>query len=211
MARKNTKNSSLRLNETNNESVTYCDWIPTYSLDSSEHLHSTMPPEKLVEVQMLFRSDVVAVIPDPPVEADWFRENWVCFYYYPFGIGMTFPFSKLVMDVLKSLNVTPGQLMPFAWRTLACLDAIEEKHNLQIDVDVIKCCYTLKKFHGCRYGFVNKKKDDPLILNNDTVNDRGWKHDFFFTERDSLGLKTVRIPDQWNTDGNDSVFYICYR
>lgn len=63
--------------------------------------------------------------------------------------------------------------MPFAWRTLACLDAIESKHGLKIDMDVVKHSYSLKKFSGCRFGFVNKKWDDPLILNNETVNDRG--------------------------------------
>lgn len=59
---------------------------------------------------------------------------------------MTFPFSKLVTDVLNLLNLSLGQLMPLAWRIFACLDAIEAKHGLKIDVDVVKHSYNLKKF-----------------------------------------------------------------
>lgn len=64
--------------------------------------------------------------------------------------------------------------MPFAWRTLACFDALEEKHKMNTDADVVKYSYTIKKFSNCRINFVNKNKDNPLILNNETVNDRGW-------------------------------------
>lgn len=85
---------------------------------------------------------------------------------------MTFPYSDLVKEVLLALHVAPGQLMPFAWRILACLDAIEAKHHFKIDAEVVKCCYFLKKFSGCRFEFVNRKKDESLILNNDVVNDR---------------------------------------
>lgn len=77
--------------------------------------------------------------------------------------------------------------MPFAWRTFVCLDTIEAKHQLNIDVEVVKYSYSMKKFSGCIFGFVNKRKDESLIPNNETVNDRKWKTKFFFVEKRSLG------------------------
>lgn len=41
----------------------------------------------------------------PPFRADSYKKGWVCFYYYPFDIGLTFPFSQLIADVLKTMNV----------------------------------------------------------------------------------------------------------
>lgn len=53
-------------------------------LDSRDNNFSTMKKEKLEEAKLLFHGDVVIVIPRPIEYADWYRENWVCFYYYPF-------------------------------------------------------------------------------------------------------------------------------
>lgn len=114
---------------------------------------------------------------------------------------MTLPLSRLVVDVLAGLKISPGQLMPFTWRTLACLDAIEAKHNLGIDVEVVKHSYILKNFSGCRIEFVNKRKDEPLILNNDTVNERGWKKDYFFVDKFLLGDEANYLLDHWNAGG----------
>ena len=146
----------------------------------------------------------------PLLEADWFKQGWVCFYYYPFDIGMAFPFSDLVCEVLRAMKVSPGQLMSSAWRTLACLDAVESKHNLGIDVAVVKHCFTLKKFNNCRFGFVNKRKDEPLILNNDTINDRGWKNEFFFAEIASLGEDVDYALDRWTLEWYISCNLYCY-
>lgn len=40
---------------------------------------------------------------------------------------------------------------------------------------MIKYFYSIKKFSNCRYSFVNKNKDEHLILNNDIINERGLK------------------------------------
>lgn len=176
-------------------------WSATNLLDSRDNGHSTMKEKTLAEARLLFNGNPILVLPSSGELADWHRAGWICFYYYPFSIGMTFPFSKLVLEVLDALHVSPGQLMPFAWRTLACLDAIEEKHQLGIDANVIKFNYTIKKFGNCRFSFVNKNKDELLILNNETVNDRGWKVEFFFAEVASLGVEAQRLLEKWNVTG----------
>lgn len=63
------------------------------------------------------------------------------------------------------------------------MDAIEEKHQFNINVEVVKHSYSLKKFDGCIIWFVNKNIEDPLILNNDTVNDRNWKKFYFLLKK----------------------------
>ncbi|KAL8109143.1 hypothetical protein AgCh_025288 [Apium graveolens] len=184
------------------------DWVATGLLDFKDNLQNFMKPEKFEEAKMRFQSNVVAVIPDPSVLADFYKTRWVYFYYYPFNVGLTFPFSKFVSAVLKTLNVSPGQLMPFAWRTLACLDAIDTRHHLGVNVKVVKHCYCLKKFSGRRIGFSNKNTNDPLILNNDTFNDRNRKKDYLFVESKSFGDDVDYLLDRWNNSGITSTSFL---
>lgn len=120
-----------------------------------------MKTEKLEEVKLLVRSNVATVVPDSTVNVASYKRDWVCFYYYPFNIGLIFPFSKLIVDVLKALKVSSGQLIPFASRAMACLDALEEKHQVKINVEVVKHSYSLKKFSDCSIGFVNRTQTTP--------------------------------------------------
>ena len=115
---------------------------------------------------------------------------------------MTFPFSSLVTDFLRILDVSPSQLLPTAWRILACLDSIKAKYQLGIDVSVVSYSYQAKKFSGGLYGLVGHKKRDPLILNLELVHDRGWKNEFFFVKKVSLGNHGNYLRDRWNAGGN---------
>lgn len=175
-------------------------WIATNLLGARDNNTSMMKEEKFEEAKLLFWQTIHAVLPNPSDRADSYCKNWVYFYYYPFDIGMTFPFYDLVKDVLLTLHVAPGQLMPFSWKMLACLDVIESKHHLKIDAEVVKCCYFLKKFSGCRFGFVNRKKDEPLILKNDVVNDGKWKLDYFFFNKASIEKDGSYQLDRWNPE-----------
>lgn len=197
----NTKNSGSRNTDSFEAPVETMDWIATNLLNSRDSHHTDMKVEKLEEVKLLFRSHVDVVVPDPFVRANSYRKNWVCFYYYPYDIGLTFPFFPFIADVLKTLNISPGQHMPFAWRTLVFLDSIEEKHQFNINVEVVKHSYSLKKFSGCRIEFVNKNTEDPLILNNETVNDTNWKKFYFFVDNNSLGDNMDHLLDRWNNAG----------
>lgn len=118
-----------------------------------------------------------------------------------FRSGFTLSYPKLAKDVLNNLRIVQGQLMPFAWRAIACLEAIEAKHHLKIDVDVVKASYVLKKYSGCRYTFTNMDKDNPLILNLDRVNDRGREHNFLFTEKSFLHAGCEDLMEYWSAKG----------
>lgn len=179
-------------------------WTATCVLDPYDNISCTIKKERFEEARLLISSNANAVIPKPFEGADWFREGWVCLYYYPFDIKMPFPFSKLVKEVLIDMQISPGQLMPLAWRILACLEAMEAKHQLGINVNVIKCCYGIKKFYKCRFGFTNKRKDGALILNTDAVNDRLWKFDFLFAEKSTMGDDASYLLERWNPKGTMS-------
>lgn len=135
------KSRKIQLPESNtvmDESSGNNSWVATNLLDARDNGRLSIKEKALGEAKLLFNGNPQLELPPSGELADWHRSGWVRFYYYPFSIGMTFPFSKLVFDVLDTLHVSPGQLMPFAWRTLACLDSIEAKHHLGIDINVIK-------------------------------------------------------------------------
>lgn len=71
-----------------------------------------------------------------------------------------------------------------------------------IDVDVVKYSYDIKKFSSCRFRFVNKNKDDPLFVNNETIDDRGWKGEYFFAEKSTQEDDVEHLLEKWNTEGN---------
>lgn len=114
MAKKSAKGSTSRNTDTSENPGSQPDWIATNLLDPRDSNCSTMKIEKLEEVKLLFHSNVVVVVPHSTILANWHKKDWVCFYYYPFDIGLTFLFSKLITEVLSVVNVSPGQLMPFA-------------------------------------------------------------------------------------------------
>ncbi|KAL8091346.1 hypothetical protein AgCh_033814 [Apium graveolens] len=82
----------------------------------------------------------------------------------------------------------------------------------QDPIGVVKHSYSLKKFSNFRFGFTNKDTEDPLILNNETVNDINWKKDYVFAEKKMLGEDADYLLEYWNNtdcdfefDDNDTV------
>ena len=185
-------------------------WVATDFLDIHDNKSNKMKAERLEEIKLLFNPTIDAVIPRPFELVDWFREGWVCFYSYPFDIGLVLLFSKLVKDVLICMQVSPAQLMPFAWRDLAYLEAIEAKHHLGIDVNVVKYCYSLKNFYKSRFGFSNRLKDESLILNIDSINDRQWKHSYFFADKSSMEDEASYLLERWSSKGT-FLYFVCLK
>lgn len=48
---------------------------------------------------------------------------------------------------------------------------------------------------------MTRNKDELLVLNNETVNDRGWKYEFFFANKKSLGPAADKLLERWNVEG----------
>ncbi|XP_074354581.1 uncharacterized protein LOC141693384 [Apium graveolens] len=198
MPKKKPKQASLKTMANSSEKS---EWAPTNILDPRDNGKQNWKDDRIAEAMTLFKDKFNLVLPSSDELADWYRDGWIYFYFYPFSIGLMLPYSDLIKGVITALHVSPGQLMPSNWRTLACLDAIETKHKLGINVDVVKYSYSLKKFSNCRFSLVNKDKNNPLILNNETVNDRGWKGEYFYAEKSTLGDDVDNLLEKWNVDG----------
>lgn len=81
-------------------------WVATSLFE--DDLASGIKPKTLEETKMLMGNNTLAVTPHSDQRADWYRPGWICFYYYPFKVGFTLPFSKLAKDVLDHLRSAPG-------------------------------------------------------------------------------------------------------
>lgn len=203
------KPTSFHNTESFDQKETKVTWIATSLLE--DNLASGMKPKMLEEAKILMGNNTVAVIPYPDQRVDWYRPGWISFYYYPSEVGFTLPFLKLAKDVLNHLRIALGQLMHFAWRAIACVEAIEAKHKLKINVHTVRARYVLKKYSGCCYTFTNMDKDNPLVLNLDRVNDRGWKHNYLFTEKSALHASCEDLVEYWSAVGmflNSSIFIV---
>ena len=196
MAKKVTQTSTSRHAEADPSFNGPSLWIATDLIEAKDIKASTMKNDRLEVAKRFFAGGVEAILPSSKERVDWFKKGWVCLYFYPFDIGMPFPFSKLVQELFVDIQISPGQLMPYAWRVLAFLDAIEAKHKLGIDIDVVKYCYSLKKFNGCRFEFTTKR---TLILNLEGVNDRLWSKDYFFVDKSSLGDVGSYLLERWDS------------
>lgn len=206
MAKKGTQSGTSRSVVVKTSGGVKSLWSPTGLLDIKDSKETLMTAAKLDDTMRFLPAGTQAVLPSVDERADWYRENWVCLYFYPFDIGLHFPFPKLVRDLVSDMRISPGQLMPFAWRVLTALDAIETKHKFGIDIEVVKCCYGFKKFWGCRFGFTTKR---ALILNVEGVHDRNWKDDYFFTNKTTMGDEVDFMLDLWNAKGRFDKLVFC--
>ena len=137
MAKKNSQSPSAQ-NPSSKNSPSKSLWIATGLIEAKDNNVSSIKKSTLKKMKSQLGQEAVVVVPSSDERADWYKQGWVCFYYYSFDIGIPFPYSNLIQDVLVAMRVSPGQLMPFAWMTLACLEAIENKHHFGINADVVK-------------------------------------------------------------------------
>ncbi|MFS8017103.1 hypothetical protein Hanom_Chr15g01376371 [Helianthus anomalus] len=61
---------------------------------------------------------------DPHSKANLVFDLWMCFLFYPFSIGFTFPFSPFVNEFFKATKICYSQVMPMLWRILYVLDKL---------------------------------------------------------------------------------------
>lgn len=67
----------------------------TNLLDTRDSHQSDMKTEKLEEIRLLFPYFADVMVPDSTDRADFYKKNWVSFYYYPFDIVSLFPFLPI--------------------------------------------------------------------------------------------------------------------
>ena len=96
---------------------------------------------------------------------DWVVPDWVALYEIVFRDGMRLSIPKLVRDVLDHYEITPGQLMPNAWRILMSLECLSMWHVVICEIDEVLYSYYLKEHdtNKGQYHLIVRKDHVPLI------------------------------------------------
>ena len=140
---------------------------------------------------------------DPKVKADFSSETWVCFFYYPFSIGLSYPFSPLIQEFFDVTGFSYSQVMPMVWRVLTTIDRLNGTHGLSIGVPEIAATYNLRTHGSFRY-CLQSKSSRFYMVPKVSISDPDWKKHFFFVRRDSIPDGT-NLPVNWVHKGRKSV------
>ena len=174
------------------------------SLADGDAVASTMVQSEVEEIldDGNFPEGHVYRIQEEDERADAQDADWLTFFEYPFKIGHKFPFSSLVQDTLSFWNLSPSQIMSSGWRLLRSLDRIIDRFpEIGFSFEVFEYNYYPFRSRSNLYSFRVRTGRKPLVSRLD-VNDRGWKHRFFFVGVESLGFGTdcSFLKTEWSSD-----------
>ena len=135
---------------------------------------------------------------DREVRSDASSDEWVCFFAYPFSLGLRYPFPPFISRFFELTGLSYAQTMPMVWRVLMVLDQIKSRHCPDLCIEDLPIAYRLRSHGNSRFLLFSTSKN-PLILKA-TKNEDQWQRKFFFVKRDSIdgGLD---LPVSWLTKG----------
>ncbi|XP_074278577.1 uncharacterized protein LOC141602170 [Silene latifolia] len=192
-------------------------WILVFtafqSLDSSfpeENLLKTNYDKILREKKIIPESTEVWIPESCPVRANWVSPGWFCIFEWAFKAGCKLPFTPLMIDTIRAMEVSPFQIMPMVWKLVHSIENLCAKHNLVITINDIKAVYHMKNHVDGRFNLRIKSKMSPLITNLDSGDDKNWAKTFLFVRTETLGsgFDYLRYPPlesapDWSCDPLD--------
>ncbi|KAJ0715061.1 hypothetical protein HanPI659440_Chr13g0496771 [Helianthus annuus] len=140
---------------------------------------------------------------DREVRSDFCSDEWVCFFAYPFSIGLQYPFSPFISRFFELTGLSFAQTMPMVWRVLVTLEQIKARHMPDLCIEDLPMAYRLRSHGSSRFLLFSISKD-PLILKA-TKNEDKWTRKFFFVKRDSID-RGFDLPKRWLTCGRTKAF-----
>ena len=115
--------------------------------------------------------DVVIRVPDPEDKVSDFGMDEVPVYEGYFASGFRDQVPSLVAKISETLEISPGQLNPPAWRTLIALQNLGDLNGLVIGVAEVLHSYVVSPLSGAewRYHLLPRGKEPPVkeILKKD--------------------------------------------
>ncbi|KAJ0922584.1 hypothetical protein HanPSC8_Chr05g0205601 [Helianthus annuus] len=135
---------------------------------------------------------------DREVRLDFCSDEWVCFFAYPFSIGLQYPFSPFISRFFELTGLSFAQTMPMVWRVLATLERIKARHMPDLCIEDLPMAYRLRSHGSSRFLLFSISKD-PLILKA-TKNEDKWRRKFFFVKKDSID-RGFDLPKRWLISG----------
>ena len=171
---------------------------------SNDEVPSNVNFDELPEIVALadFPPSCEVVIPTAGQLPESCPGDCVVFFEYPFTIGFKFPFSPLVRDFLSLVGVAPGQMLPSFWRICWVIGEKTESWEEEFTTADLLSCYDIKRLPGGRMTL--RSKPGQKLVNDEGVNDRGWKTRFFYVKKDSLGEVENWLISGWNWKGTEN-------
>ncbi|GFY84217.1 hypothetical protein Acr_03g0009910 [Actinidia rufa] len=135
-----------------------------------------------------FPSGVQIRLPDEGETITSTRPGEVAFYEAAFPSGLRFSLHNTIRLILQFYNICPAQLVPNAWRSIACSMALWRVYKYSISLSEFRNLFSLncnpKPDQGWLYFKARNKK---VLLGGYPSNVKGWKSKFFFCLRRRMG------------------------
>ncbi|GFY87393.1 hypothetical protein Acr_05g0010320 [Actinidia rufa] len=133
------------------------------------------------------------------------RSGEVAFYEAAFPAGLRFPLHPTIRLIFQFYNICPAQLVPNAWRSIACSMALWRVYKYTISLFKFRNLFSLncnpKPDQGWLYF---KAKNKKVLLGGYPSNVKGWKSMFFFVSGDEWEIPegtsregAPRVPRTW--------------
>lgn len=178
---------------------------PTFLLQGGVYSNpkSSITLDKLVKIRKKYNIPIHIRLhaPSEEVRADWDIPGMVCLYELPFASGFRFPLPRLVTDICHLYCISPGQLMPNAWRVLMALEVLSELRGIDFSLDEVLYAFYLKEGNkdDCRFQLNARLKRCPPLLQQLKDCSKTWKQRFFFVPFNLLGLPSdSHVSRKWS-------------
>ncbi|MFS7955692.1 hypothetical protein Hanom_Chr07g00645621 [Helianthus anomalus] len=145
-----------------------------------------------------FPAGVVICPFDRVVRSDAASNEWVCFFTYPFSLGLWYPFPPFISRFFELTGLTYAQTILMVWRVLMVLNQIKSHHCPDLCIEDLPIAYRLRSHGNSRFLLFSTSKN-PLILKA-TKNEDQWQRKYFFIKRESTN-KDFDLPIKWLTSG----------
>ncbi|GFZ17187.1 hypothetical protein Acr_26g0004570 [Actinidia rufa] len=144
-----------------------------------------------------FPSGVQIRLPDEGETITSTRPGEVAFYEAAFPAGLRFPVHNTIRLILQFYNICPAQLVPNAWRSIACSMALWRVYRYSISLSEFRNLFSLNSNPKPDQGWLYfKARNKKVLLGGYPSNVKGWKSKFFFVSGDEW-----EIPEEKSRKG----------
>ena len=154
---------------------------------SVEEKHNIMTLEELNALRdtYSFPPGVRVRLPDEGETITSARPGEVAFYEAAFPASLRFPLHSIIRLILQFYNICPAQLIPNAWRSIACSMAMWRVFKYTLSVSEFRNLFSLNSNPKPDQGWLYfKARNNKTLLGGYPNNVKGWKSKFFFVSGD---------------------------
>ncbi|GFZ00563.1 hypothetical protein Acr_14g0001980 [Actinidia rufa] len=142
-------------------------------------------------------SSMMIRLPDEGETITSTRPGEVAFNEAAFLVGLRFPLHNTIRLILQFYNICPTQLVPNAWRSIACSMALWRVYKYSISLSEFRNLFSLNCNPKLDQGWLYfKARNKKVLLGGYPSNVKGWKSKFFFVSGDEW-----EIPEGTSREG----------